>query len=78
MRQLPQKLWICFNIKRTRSSDLNDEHIKIARTLGLKLGAYAVNDEASIRHSFAVGVSVFTTNRPDLALKIRSEYRVGE
>lgn len=60
------------------ASDINDKHIKIARTLGLKLGAYAVNDEASIRHSFAVGVSVFTTNRPDLALKIRSEYRVGE
>jgi glycerophosphoryl diester phosphodiesterase len=60
------------------ADDLIDKNVEITRALGLKLGAYAVNDEASIRYCSAIGLSVFTTNRPDLALKIKSKHHKGD
>lgn len=37
----------------------------------LKVGAYAVNTEAEIRQALSLGVDVFTTDIPSLALKLR-------
>jgi glycerophosphoryl diester phosphodiesterase len=54
-------------------SDLASEQIEIAHAHDLKVGAYAVNDEASIRRMFDLHATAFTTNRPDPALKIRTE-----
>ncbi len=55
-------------------SDLGEEQIRLAHARGLAVGAYAVNDEVSIRRMFALECTVFTTNRPDLALKVRAEW----
>lgn len=54
-------------------SDLGNEQFRMAQEIGLAVGAYAVNDVASIRRVFDLGVTVFTTNRPDLALIERSQ-----
>ncbi len=37
----------------------------------LRIGFYAVNDREAIEQAFALGVSAFTTDRPDLATMIR-------
>lgn len=39
---------------------------------GLRLGYYAVNDEASIEMALRLGASAFTSDRPDLAVAIRA------
>lgn len=41
------------------------------RAAGLGLGGWAANDEAAIDNMLGLGVDVFTTDRPDLALKAR-------
>lgn len=38
---------------------------------GLALGAYAANDGPAIERAFALGVAMFTTDRPDLAIAVR-------
>lgn len=38
---------------------------------GLQLGAYAANEAAAIRRMFGLGVVMFTTDRPDLAVELR-------
>ena len=43
------------------------------RAQGLGVGAYAVNDEAAIRRVLGLGVDVFTTDLPSLALGIRAK-----
>ena len=53
-------------------SDLDEEALHCAGSIGLAVGAYAVNDAASIARMFDLGISVFTTNRPDLALAERA------
>ncbi len=55
-------------------SDFGQVQIRSAQAIGLAVGAYAVNDEASIRRMFTLACTVFTTNRPDLALKVKSEW----
>lgn len=55
-------------------SDLSEQNLQIAGELGLAVGAYAINDAASIRRMFELGVTVFTTNRPDLAIEAKSAY----
>ena len=57
-------------------SDLDERNLGIARNVGLAVGAYPINDSASVRRMFEFGVTVFTTNRPDLAIEVRSEYRL--
>jgi glycerophosphoryl diester phosphodiesterase len=54
-----------------RENDLADDHVAIARGAGVALGAYAVNDEAAIRRVWPMGLSAFTTNRPDIAVAVR-------
>ena len=56
-------------------SDLGEDQLRIAEANGLAIGAYAVNDAATIRRMFDLGVTVFTTNRPDLAVSERSARR---
>ncbi len=41
------------------------------RAQGLAVGAYAVNDEETIRRVLGLGVDVFTTDAPSLALRLR-------
>lgn len=54
-------------------SDLGGPQIRAAQAAGLAAGAYGVNDEAAIRRMFDLACTVFTTDRPDLALKVRCE-----
>ena len=58
-------------------SDLGAEQVDLGRSVGLAVGAYAVNDAASIERMFDLGVTVFTTNRPDLALEERARRQLA-
>ena len=49
------------------------EEAQAARAAGVRLGAFAVNDEAAIHRMLDLGVTVFTSDRPDIALKIRDQ-----
>lgn len=42
-----------------------------ARARGLVLGAWTPNDETALRRLLTLGVDIITTDRPDLALRIR-------
>jgi glycerophosphoryl diester phosphodiesterase len=42
------------------------------RTAGLGIGAWACNDAQAIAHALALGLDVFTTDRPDLAIEQRT------
>jgi glycerophosphoryl diester phosphodiesterase len=42
-----------------------------ARARGLRLGAWTPNDERALRRLATLGVDVITTDRPDLAVRIR-------
>ena len=55
------------------ATDLGSAEMKAAALAGIRLGAYGVNDEPTIRRMIDLGVDIFTTDRPDLALKIRAE-----
>ena len=63
-------------------TDLGLEHTLIdadvvagAHTHGLRVGAWTVNDETALRCLVALGVDVITTDRPDLAVRIRETAR---
>lgn len=56
-----------------RSTMLNQAVVEIVREAGLGLSAWACNDAATIARILALGVDSMTTDRPDLALKLRSE-----
>jgi glycerophosphoryl diester phosphodiesterase len=42
------------------------------RAAGLGIGAWAVNDAATIARMLDLAVDAFTTDRPDLALALRA------
>jgi len=48
-----------------------------ARACGLAIGGWAANDEAAIASLLRLGVDVFTTDRPDLALAARAQMSRG-
>jgi len=48
------------------------EMVAACRAAGLGAGCYACSDETTIANALALGVDVFTTDRPDLALAMRS------
>ena len=52
---------------------MNEGVVAAGKAAGVRIGAYAVNDEADIRAMLALGVSAFTSDRPTLALKLRGE-----
>jgi glycerophosphoryl diester phosphodiesterase len=55
-----------------RSTMLNQVVVKIVREAGLGISAWACNDATTIARILALGVDSMTTDRPDLALKLRS------
>jgi len=57
-----------------RWNTLDAERIGKVRSAGLGIGGWAVNDETAIKAMLALGVDVFTTDRPDLALRLREEW----
>lgn len=52
--------------------------MKAADDAGIALGAYGAHDEAALRRMFDLGVSAMTSDRPDLALKVRAEHMAGD
>jgi glycerophosphoryl diester phosphodiesterase len=63
-------------------TDLGLEHTLIdahvvagARARGLRLGAWTPNDEPALRRLATLGVDIITTDRPDLAVRIRDGAR---
>lgn len=54
---------------------IDQRQILIAKDAGIRLGAFAVKRERAIRRVLALGVTTFTTDRPDLAVRIREEMR---
>jgi glycerophosphoryl diester phosphodiesterase len=54
-----------------RQNRLDGDVLGSLRGHGLGVGAWAVNDEAAIRRMLALGVDVFTTDVPTMALALR-------
>jgi glycerophosphoryl diester phosphodiesterase len=54
-----------------RSNKLDAEAVAVVREAGLEIGGWACNDAATIQRMFNLNVASFTTDRPDLALKLR-------
>lgn len=54
-------------------NNLTTHEMDTAAEAGITLGAYSVHDEVSLRHAIGLKVPVFTSDRPDLAIKIRSD-----
>lgn len=52
---------------------LSAEAIAAARAAGLTIGVWTVNDPDELRQVLAAGVDYVTTDRPDLALRLRAE-----
>jgi glycerophosphoryl diester phosphodiesterase len=50
---------------------LRDGALDVLRTAGLRVGAFAVLEDEAIEWALRVGLTVFTTDRPDAALAIR-------
>ena len=55
-----------------RGNVLDASMVEKVRAAGLGVGGWACNDAAAIAKMFDLGVDVFTTDRPDLALDIRA------
>ena len=55
-----------------RGNVLDAPTVATVRQAGLGIGGWACNDAAAIARMFDLGVDVFTTDRPDLALDIRA------
>lgn len=51
---------------------LSAEAVETARAAGLGLGVWTVNESDELRRVLALGVDSVTTDRPDLALKLRA------
>jgi glycerophosphoryl diester phosphodiesterase len=60
-----------------RGSMLDQTAVAAVRQAGLGIGGWACNDAAAIGRMFDLGVDVFTTDRPDLALAMRSARAAG-
>jgi glycerophosphoryl diester phosphodiesterase len=56
-----------------RITAMRDDDADICRAEGVRLGLFAVHDEAAIRRALAARASAFTTDRPDLAIGLRLE-----
>jgi glycerophosphoryl diester phosphodiesterase len=55
-----------------RSNRLDAAIVAAVRAAGLGIGAWAVNDAATITRMLDLAVDAFTTDRPDLALALRA------
>ena len=56
-------------------SMVSPEAATAAAAADIRLGAFAVNDQAAIRRMLDLGITVFTSDHPDLALKMRDQIR---
>jgi glycerophosphoryl diester phosphodiesterase len=56
-----------------RQNMLSAEAVRVVRAAGLGVGGWACNDEAAIERLLALDVDVFTTDRPDIALRKRAD-----
>jgi glycerophosphoryl diester phosphodiesterase len=56
-----------------RANMLDAPTVDAVRAAGLGIGGWACNDAAAIARMFELGVDVFTTDRPDLALAMRAK-----
>jgi len=54
-----------------RQTMLDASAVAQVRKSGLGVGGWACNDATAIKRMFALGVDVFTTDRPDLAVALR-------
>ncbi len=52
---------------------LSTEAVEAARRAGLTIGVWTLNEAAELRAALAAGVDYVTTDRPDLALRLRAE-----
>jgi glycerophosphoryl diester phosphodiesterase len=50
---------------------MTGEAFALVKSLGLRCGAYGVNTREQIRTAFDLGVTAFTTDRPDWAIAER-------
>jgi Glycerophosphoryl diester phosphodiesterase len=55
-----------------RVEDIQEGDVELCETVGVALGVYAAHDIPSIEKAYDLGVSAFTTDRPDLAISVRS------
>jgi glycerophosphoryl diester phosphodiesterase len=60
-----------------RSNRLDAAIAAEVRAAGLGIGAWAVNDAATIARMLDLAVDAFTTDRPDLALALRARHAPG-
>jgi len=60
-----------------RSNVLDAAIVAQVRAAGLGIGGWACNDAGAIQAMLDLGVDVFTTDRPDLALQLRATSRPG-
>src|SRR5262249_45375258 len=60
-----------------RQTAMERAEVDAVRAAGLGIGGWACNDAASIARMVALGVDVFTTDRPDLALAERARLSAG-
>ncbi|WP_336813184.1 glycerophosphodiester phosphodiesterase [Bosea sp. MMO-172] len=60
-----------------RIAQARDGDGALCRSEAVTLGYYGAHDEPAIRKAYADGVSAFTTDRPDIAISIRSELSEG-
>jgi glycerophosphoryl diester phosphodiesterase len=54
---------------------LNADMVAACREADIGIGGWACNTVAAMSAMFALGVDVFTTDRPDLAIALRADYR---
>jgi glycerophosphoryl diester phosphodiesterase len=54
-----------------RAGQIRPGDVERCREKGIRLGAFAVNDQVAIDWALAAGLCAFTTDRPDLALSAR-------
>lgn len=54
-----------------RHTELRGDALRILRDAGLQVGAFAVLEDEAIAWAFDAGLAVFTTDRPDAAVRLR-------
>jgi glycerophosphoryl diester phosphodiesterase len=67
----------CVPMLGLRSNMLDQATVGTVRQAGFGIGGWACNDAATIGKMFDLGVDVFTTDRPDLALAMRAARVAG-
>jgi glycerophosphoryl diester phosphodiesterase len=60
-----------------RIAQAQDGDVETCRSEAVTLGYYGAHDEPMIRKALSDGVSAFTTDRPDIAVAVRSEIAIS-